>query len=516
MTRSPISYGLCAALFATALALAYAPGASAQAAAPTVIHIDTSAQRHPISPLIYGVAFGNAAQLQGLNCPLNRSGGNATTRYNWQQNASNHAADWYFDSLPEGPDVPGGSVDDFIGTTHAAGAQAMITMPMIGWVAKLGPNRAKLWSFSVKKYGPQQKNEPGWPDIGNGVKPDGTNITGNDPLDANMPVTVAFQKPWVTHLINKWGLASHGGVRYYLMDNEPGLWNSTHRDVHPQGETMDEELSDIIAYAGMIKDQGSPDKDAHGGMDFVPWLLQQLHQYQLKNGTRLLDVCSVHMYPQGGDGGDDVSPKIQLLRNRSTRSLWDPNYKDESWINANIMLIPRLKQWVAKYYPGTKIGITEYDWGAEGNIGGATAQADILGIFGREGLDLATRWTAPKIDTPVFKSMQMYRNYDGKDSDFGDVSVADTVPNPDAVASFAALRSSDHALTVMVINKGLDAAAPVTLALSHFHPVAKTAQAWQLTSANTITRLPDVSVSTSSLSATLPAQSITLFIVPGR
>ena len=61
--------------------------------------------------------------------------------------------------------------------------------------------------------------------------------------------------------------------------------------------------------------------------------------------------------------------------------------------NNILMLIPRMKGWVASYYPGTKIGITEYNWGAEGYINGATAQADILGIFGREGLDLATRWT---------------------------------------------------------------------------------------------------------------------------
>ena len=84
-----------------------------------------------------------------------------------------------------------------------------------------------------------------------------------------------------------------------------------------------------------------------------------------------------------------------LLRNQSTRQFWDTNYVDPSWINSIIMLIPRMKSWVTNYYPGTKIGITEYNWGAESDISGATAQADILGIFGREGLDLATRWTTP-------------------------------------------------------------------------------------------------------------------------
>ena len=81
---------------------------------------------------------------------------------------------------------------------------------------------------------------------------------------------------------------------------------------------------------------------------------------------------------------------MQLRRNRSTRSLWDPAYTDETWINDKVQLIPRLRNWVnTYYYAGTPIGITEYNWGAENHINGATTQADIYGIFGREGLDLA-------------------------------------------------------------------------------------------------------------------------------
>ena len=61
---------------------------------------------------------------------------------------------------------------------------------------------------------------------------------------------------------------------------------------------------------------------------------------------------------------------------------------NESWIADKVQLIPRMKTWVATNYPGTKTGITEYNWGAEGHMNGALAQADIFGIFGREGLDL--------------------------------------------------------------------------------------------------------------------------------
>ncbi len=49
-----------------------------------------------------------------------------------------------------------------------------------------------------------------------------------------------------------------------------------------------------------------------------------------------------------------------------------------------------MRDWVAKDYPGTKLAITEYNWGGQEHINGAVAQADILGIFGREGLDIGT------------------------------------------------------------------------------------------------------------------------------
>ena len=58
--------------------------------------------------------------------------------------------------------------------------------------------------------------------------------------------------------------------------------------------------------------------------------------------------------------------------------------------------------------------------------------------------------------------MQMYRNYDGAKSAFGDTSVSASVPNPDNVSAFAAVRSSDGALTVMAINKYLTGSTPVT------------------------------------------------------
>jgi hypothetical protein len=195
---------------------------------------------------------------------------------------------------------------------------------------------------------------------------------------------------------------------------------------------------------------------------------------------------------------------------------------DESWIGDRVQLIRRMKSWVNASYPGTAIGITEYNWGAENHINGATAQADIYGIFGREGLDMGARWATPAAYTPTYKAMKMYRNYDGNRSTFGDTSVSATVPNPDTLAAFAAERSSDGALTVMVVSKQLTSTTPVTLNIANFAHHG-TAEVWQLTAANAITRLADVSISSSSsssssnnLTTTLPAQSVTLFVVPAN
>jgi len=195
--------------------------------------------------------------------------------------------------------------------------------------------------------------------------------------------------------------------------------------------------------------------------------------------------------------------------------LWDPDYKDESWINDKIMLIPRMKAWVAKYYPGTKIGITEYSWGAERHISGAIAQVDVLGIFGREGLDLATRWTCPPTGSLAFNAIRMYRNYDGKNGSFGDTSVRCQAPDPDTVAAFASVDTMTRELKVMLINKQLHEAADVAVAIQGFAP-SGTVHLYRLTSSNSIDRLEDIAAHGSSLALSLPAQSITLAILPGR
>jgi hypothetical protein len=186
-----------------------------------VITIDPTANRHPIDPNIYGVAHASTAQLSELNTPLNRNGGNNTTRYNWQINADNRGNDWYFESIADSSATAGERGDTFIANARAANARAMLTVPMIEWVAKVGSGRTKLASFSIAKYGAQTGNDWQWfADAGNGVLTNGQFVTGNDPNDANFPSNSAFQQSWVQHLVSRWGTNASGGLRYYILDNE--------------------------------------------------------------------------------------------------------------------------------------------------------------------------------------------------------------------------------------------------------------------------------------------------------
>jgi PKD repeat protein len=518
--------------------------------ASVTIAVDVATNRKPINAAVYGVAYATTAQLQDLNAPLNRYGGNNTSRYNWQLNADNRGADWYFESIGESSAIAGQRGDDFVLSTRGAGAEPMITIPMIEYVAKLGSSRSKLASFNSNIYGAQDDCDWQWfPQACNGMK-GGQPVTGNNPLDANVLNSTTLEAAWVSHLVQRFGTAANGGLKYYILDNEPSIWHSTHRDVWPTGATMEQVRDSMIAYSGAIKnvdaaaqvvgpeewgwsgyvfsgyDQqyGSqhgwsfmPDRAAHGNMDYLPWLLQELKSRSEIDQRRVIDAFTVHYYPQGGEfwPPNDVSSSMQLRRNRSTRSLWDPNYTDETWINDKVKLIPRVRSWVdTYYYAGTPIGITEYNWGAESHINGATTQADIYGIFGHEGLDFAARWTTPDAATPTYKAMKMFRNYDGNRSAFGDTSVSATsTANADNLSVFAAERTGDHSLTVMVVAKVLSGATPVTVNLSNYTP-AESAQVWQLTAANTINRLADVAVSGQSLATSVPAQSVTLFVIP--
>jgi len=512
--------------------------------------VDVSTNRRAISPYIYGMNFADEGLAEELALPVRRFGGNATTRYNWQNDTSNRAADWYFENIPSDHPNPallpnGSDADEFVEQDRRTGTASLLTMPLIGWTPK---SRAISCGFAVSKYGAQQSTDPWQPNCGNGITPGGAEITGNDPTDTSLAITPAFVQGWIAHLQSRYGTAANGGVRFYNLDNEPMLWSDTHRDVHPAPTSYDEMRTRTYAYGAAIKasDPGAQtlgpaewgwtgyfwsaldaapggawwndpqDRLAHGNVPFVSWYLQQMRAYEQQNGTRILDYLDLHYYPQasGVSLASAGNASTQALRLRSTRSLWDPTYVDESWIGEPVRLIPRMRDWAATDYPGTKIAMTEYNWGGLEHVNGALAQADVLGIFGREGLDLATHWAPPTASQPGAYAFRMYRNYDGAGGRFGDVSVQSSSADQGQLAIYGAERTSDGALTLMIVNK-TGSALTSTVTLVGF-PAAGTAEQYRYSAAslNAIVQAAELPVGGGAMTATFPASSITLVVLP--
>jgi hypothetical protein len=346
------------------------------------------------------------------------------------------------------------------------------------------------------------------------------------PANTSIAEDPTFAGGWVQYVVGKFGGA--GGKRIYALDNEPALWSSTHHDVHPARLTYDELWQRMRDYGAAIiaADPGaeisgpvewgwpnyfcsdaddiskgcsaqSPDRAKHGGEELVAWLLDQAAAWEKANGKRLLHYLDLHYYPQGGNPP------------QNTRSLWDPSYVDPSWINDKIRLIPRMHGWVDQHYPGTKLLVSEYDWGHHNDALGAITYAEVLGIFAREGLDAATAWGAPAANEMAFGAWKLYLDYDGGGAQF-ETTYAETSVSAAGVQAFAAVGATRA--TVALINEG-NAAVTIDVALKSFQPAGNAK--WFMGSGLSITAQKDVAANHGVFPVTLPAMSYGMMQLDG-
>jgi hypothetical protein len=541
--------GLCLALVSGVAGLASA--APAAATGPTLT-VDATADVHPISPLIYGMnSYGvDQSMATALKIPIERWGGDGTTRYNWEQDSSNAGGDWYFMGGSGTSDpTPSAGPDALEAKDKASGGTTDMTIPIIPWINN---SSATNCSYPTSVYGAQESvnpyvKAPDGSQCGDGLTTAGVPITDTHITSDNTANSPAFEAAWVQHLVAKFGTAAAGGVGIYQMDNEPSGWDNTHRDVHPAQTGWDELVNLTEEYAAAVKgvdptaaidgpgdfgwaayvDDGPPgdNRASHGGSIWeAQYYLQQLALYQREHGTRLLDYFDEHYYPTTPTGVgcialcEEGDAATQAARLESTRSLWDPTYVENDWIGqyyGDIDLIPRMQSWINQYYPGTKTAITEYNFGALDSMNGALAQADALGIFGAEGLGMADLWSPPTAGQPGAFAFQMYRNDDGLGSGFGSISVQAKSSDQSKLSVYAGLRSTTGALTVMVINKTASALTS-SLAVSHFSSEATSVHIRTYDAANltAIVRQPNAAISSGAFTTTYPADSITLLAVP--
>jgi hypothetical protein len=120
---------------------------------------------------------------------------------------------------------------------------------------------------------------------------------------------------------------------------------------------------------------------------------------------------------------------------------------------------------------------------------------------------------------PGAYAFRIYRNYDGQGSKFGNTSLQATSSDQEKLSIYAAQRSSDSALTLVIINKsGVDLTAHLTLSGLEGSNLMITgsAERYQYSTANlnAIVRQPDLDFAGETVQSTFPANSITLITVP--
>jgi hypothetical protein len=441
--------------------------------------VDPSQNRVAVSPYIYGTneIAKVDSKVREPNLKLIRYGGNRWTAYNWENNASNAGTDYgpnSSDSYLSDSNVQGDAVKSRVDDAFALSAAAMVTIPIVDYVSadKNGIVSSVATDANVRWV----RN---FPNSGSGkiaAVPDSTD-------------RFVYQDQFVNWLQNAYKDQLNSDRKiFYSLDNEPGLWSGTHPLVHPNPATYAEMAKRTVDFSSMIKRvapdslvfgavaygyyefvalQGAPDQN---GRDYLDFFLDTVKTASDKEGKRLVDVLDLHWYPEakGGDvritdsnnanpGEDEITARVQ-----APRSLWDPSYVENSWISKDVLnsgaikLIPWLNDKIIQHYPGTKLSFSEYNYGGNENISGGLAQADVLGVFGREGVFAAAYWPMGDDSSNCFAygAFDLYLNYDGKGGMVGDTSVL--ARNPDVTGSsiYAFADSKNPVfLDVMVINK---------------------------------------------------------------
>ncbi len=445
------------------------------------VSIHTGEDRSDISPYVYG---SNQAQSSGNDFTVRRLGGNRLTGYNWETNYSNAGSDYQHSSddfllrnegIPESEwREPAKVVTHFHEEAMDMGAETVVTLQMAGWV-------------SADNDGTVTEEEtvpsPRWDSV---EYRKGASYTQSPDTEDG---TVYMDE--LVHLLTEryGGASTEEGVRWYSLDNEPALWSSTHPRIHPEQTGAQEIVNRTTELASAVKAvdpesqilgpvlygfgayldfEGPSDwSSVSGGHDwFVSYYLDQMQQAEQTHGTRLLDVLDVHWYPEArgdnrivfNDGNTEADIEARL---QAPRTLWDSTYTENSWIadccSEDLPILPRLQQAIEEHYPGTKLAITEYEYGAMNTISGGLAQADALGAFGKYGVHLATLWGIEDGDEYVASAFDLYRNYDGEGGTYGNTDVRATTDDRQNVSVYASIEDEDPStLHVILINKNRD------------------------------------------------------------
>lgn len=468
-----------AASFAAAMAIVFSAANSGTDVSATfsssyvdsgsvTVNIDTSAGRKAISPYIYGI--NSESDLSGVSVNAVIQTHPDVSAYNWESNLSsdgNGNSNVLVSSYPENKlSEPALYVDYLVKRAGRYNIPSRyVTLQMMGKVA--GHRFSdKLWNDVLFEKNDSYLSRP------------------------NTEDDVVYMDEYVSFLVNKYDYAVNGGINGYFLGNEPENWSVRYPEAVPQPVTADELIkrSSELAYSvkkidptalvygpslngieAFININNPEDWEQHGieYSWFIDYYLDGMKKASAENGTRLLDVLDIHYHTEARNellqpiiDSDDVFSNNTRLQ--APRILWDSSYTENSTSailhNQHIPLIPTLAASIDMYYPGTRLSFSEYNFGGGNDISGGIAVADTLGIFAEYGVHMAC--VKPNTSNiPYIKSaLNIYTNYDGEGSGFGDTLVSSSNGKDIMSSVYAAVESGDESkLKVILINKNSSA-----------------------------------------------------------
>jgi hypothetical protein len=523
------------------VAFAFQPSFSA-----VEIQVDLSKGRRPISPYIYGrnnnVSDAPSSPMSAANVTLYNDaglrmtrdgGGNNSTKYNWRRKITSHP-DWYNNVYAHDWDFAAQSIQQRLPLTAG-----LFTLQLLGKAASNtqnnypdfgdGSNASKNWAGGG---GPTPTPHDGNPDL----------YLMDWPADSTTAILDFWFRP-----------AAQGGLgldstrfRYWNMDNEPEVWNSTHDDVVKDTITAEAYMAKYFAVAKLARQKFPGIKlvgpvftnewqwwnwNNHfvGGLPWMEYFIKRVAQEQVASGLRLLDVLDFHYYQGANANATDEHLVTQLHRiwydttynwpwangSKAYPSGWDESRKKQ-------YIFKRCEDWFAKYLGqnhGVTIGMTET--GISGiNIDGSLASVwygSQLGTFADHGVEVFTPWYWNR---GQWETLHLFSK-NAKGIRVESVSNLDTT-----VSAYSSVNATGDSATVILINRDKGATQSAHVTFAHFTPNAGAHNVLELSSlptgsetfvseTNNALKKKTVTPAGNAFTMDLPSYSVTAVVLKG-
>ncbi len=521
---------------------------SAQA---VTVQIDAYQGHRPISPYIYGknnnISDDAGSPTTSAEWKLMReaglrftreNGGNNASKYNWRLKLSCHP-DWYNNIYAHNWDYAARKLQDSL-----PGVQGMWAFQLIGKAASNTSNNFNDWAYNGSAWWSGTCQNLAGGGVVNGAGGCAATTNGNTNLyleNWTADSTVALLDHW----FGAGGLGySQNNIKYWSMDNEPDLWNSTHDDVMP-AQPNAEAFMQLYFTAAKKARAKFPNIKLCGpvpasewqwyswdnnkitvGPNSYVWLeffIKRCAEEQVASGVRLLDVIDIHSYPGESNNADIVQghrvyfdttyvyPGANGVKTTSP-SGWDNSITQE-------YVFGRVNKWLTQYM-GPNHGVTcaVSEFGLTNNSASVTANsyASILGTFADNGVEFFTPWYWYP---GMWETLHLFSRYTKT------TRVKSVSSNETDVSAYSSINTAGDSMTVVLVNRALTATHNTTVNLANFTVANGTYSSKQLNGlpstetfvshTNNALQTGSATVASNAFTVSLPALSTTAILLKG-